>query len=409
MTSLKGAAAFAVYGLTAAAVWLAWEMIKTPVAERAPPATAALVAPTSPEVLRRAAEHELIEGRIENARSLASDSLARAPFNARTLRVLGLSAAREGRIDQADEMLTLAGNWSLRDDPAHAWLIDRRLRQGNYGSAFAHADTLARRWAEGSDRLFDLFASAVLNDQRALPALATAMARRPPWRAAFIQYLIARPDADAVLLSLGLALAENPNGYSTQELSWIYQSWYSENRLQAIRALRAGVGRPGRLDGLQNGDFTDTAEKTLLPFGWELDPTPGISANLVEDDVRANEIALRVEYDGYASGTVTEQVLMVQPGSYVLSGMERVEITPDSSRLRWRILCVESNQTISFEPVRPATSDTATWGQFDFPFVVPSSGCSVQRLRLEADPGGRRDTTIVWFDKLKIASAGSGR
>ena len=79
------------YGLIAASVWLAWEVVKAPVALRAPPALAVRVAPTSPEVLRRAAERELLAERNDNAISLSQESLARAPFNARALRVRGPS------------------------------------------------------------------------------------------------------------------------------------------------------------------------------------------------------------------------------------------------------------------------------------------------------------------------------
>lgn len=399
-----GIRSYAAYGLTVAAVWLGWEIVKGPVIERSPPALAVRVAPGSPEVLRRAGEAELVAGRADNAASLAEASLVRAPFNARALRVLGLATARQGAADRADAILTLAGNWSLRDDPAHAWLIERRLRQGSYGSAFAHADTLARRWVDGNERIYNLFTTAVLADQRALPALAAAMARKPPWRAGYIHYLIQRPDGDAVLLALGLALAKSPSGYDNDELSWIYQSWYGENRFEAIRALRTGVGRPGRLDDVQNGDFTTPAEETLFPFGWRLDPASGLSAAVMEDDVRPDEVALRVEYDGYASGVVTEQILMLPPGTRVLTGQERVETSPDTSRLRWRITCVESGQVVGAQAVGPARPGATEWRPFRLPLVIPSAQCQVQRLRLETDPGDRRATTIAWFDKLRIAA-----
>lgn len=398
-----------IYGLTVLAVWFGWEIVKAPAAERGPPALAVRIAPSSPETLRRAAEEQLASGRVDNAKALAEASLSKAPFNARALRVFGLAAARQGEVEQADEILTLAGNWSLRDDPSHAWLIERRLRQGNYGSAFAHADTLARRWVNNNERIYNLFTTAVLTDQRALPALVDAVKRKPPWRSAYIEYLIKRPDGDTVLLALGLALAESPDGYSNQELSWIYQSWYWENRFEAIRALRAGTGRPGRLDDLQNGDFSIPSDETLFPFGWRLDPTPGISTALLEDDVRPDESVLRVEYDGYASGVVTEQILMLPSGMRTLVGKERVESSPATSRLRWRITCVETAQVIGMLAVSAAEPGVAEWRIFRMPLSVPSAGCQVQRLRLETDAGDRRATTIAWFDKLRIATPTSER
>jgi hypothetical protein len=255
---------------------------------------------------------------------------------------------------------------------------------------------------DGNDRIFELFTLAVLADQRATSSLAALVARKPSWRAAFLIYLIERADADPVLLALGVALAENPGGYSNEELSWIYQSWYYENRFAAIRELRQRLGRPGGLDDIQNGDFSEPAGAELLPFGWRRDPISGVSSGLLEDDVRPAEIALRVDYDGYATGVVTEQILMLPPGQHLLSGQDRVEIGPDTSRLRWRLSCIESGQLIGSYAVAPMSGDGSEWRTFQVPFVTPSAGCAVQRLRLEADPGDRRETTVAWFDKLKI-------
>lgn len=405
MTSARSTGSLAFYGLTAAAVWLAWEVIKAPIVERAPVSMAVRLAPGSPEVLARAAEAELLAGRLDNARALAEVSLLEAPFNARTLRVLGLTTAQSGEIDRADNMLTLAGNWSLRDDPSHAWLIERRLRQGNFDSAFAHADTLARRWDDGKERIYDLFAKAVLMDQRALPSVAAALSRRPPWRSDFILYLLDREDGAAVLLALGFALADGDgsDGYTGQELSWIYQTWYDEGRLEAIRVLRTRIGRPGGLAEIQNGDFTSSRDAALLPFGWRLDPAPGISADFIEDDLRANDVALRVEYDGYAIGVVAQQVLMLPGGKWTLSGEHRLEAGAETSRLRWRMVCAETSTPIISTPVE--MSGEQDWSDFQLTFTVPATGCAMQRLRLEADPGPRRTTIVAWFDKLRVDQA----
>src|SRR5690606_6261812 len=97
--------------------------------------------------------------------------LRQSPFDVRALRVAGLVAARNGQDELANEVVTLAGNWSLRDDPAHAWLIEYRLRRGDDGSAFAHADTLVRRREDVRTQVFDLFTTAANSDPRSLPVL----------------------------------------------------------------------------------------------------------------------------------------------------------------------------------------------------------------------------------------------
>jgi len=94
-----GAGDIASYGLTIGAVVLAWQIAIQPLIQRAPVEAAIRLAPGSPLVLRRAAESELVAGRIDNAAALGRDALGRAPFDVQALRVVGLTEARAGRED----------------------------------------------------------------------------------------------------------------------------------------------------------------------------------------------------------------------------------------------------------------------------------------------------------------------
>lgn len=404
MTRRDPVSGVALYGLIAGAVWLAWEIVKVPIIDRAPPATAVRVAPGSAQVLRRASEAELQAGRNQNAEALATKVLETTPFDARALRVLGLAVARSGDSDRADELLTLAGNWSLRDDPAHAWLIERRLRQGSYTSAFAHADTLARRRPGQGGPIFNLFATAALNDSRALVPLARLVGESPPWREAFLYYLLRRPDGGPVVLGMGIALEDTDGPLTSQELRSVYQHWFAENRFPAMSLLRQRLGRPGSPQALQDGDFSEQPENALLPFDWNLPVQPGIAGALIEDDVRPGDTALRVEYDGYASGVAAEQILMLEPGARKLTGEYRVEVSPDDSRLRWTITCIESGTAVGEWSVPVASATEQRWKRFEASFDIPAERCTTQRIRLESAPGDRRDFTVAWFDKFRVVS-----
>ena len=393
------------YGLIVAAIWVGWEVIKLPISERAPPALAMRIAPASPNALGRAAESELRAGRNSNAEELAAESLTRAPFNVRALRVLGLVQARSGKDGSADNLLTLAGNWSLRDDPAHGWLVGRRLRQGNYKSAFAHADTLARRRPESGEAVFNLFATAAISDPRALPALAEIMSATPAWRQPFLTYLIERQDTDSALLSLGIALESSPQPLTDGELSQVYQNWFAERRVSAMLILRDRTERPSAR-ALQNGDFTIAEDRQILPFGWRLASGRGWSAGLIEDDLDRRNFAIRADYDGYSNGVVAEQAMFLAPGNYVLDGRERVETAPDAGTLLgWRVVCLESGEVIGES--RPGAAEPKGWRPFRVGFTVPSSACTVQLLNLATDPGERRQSHVVWFDDLAVRPAPS--
>lgn len=388
----------------AGAIWLAWQIVQAPVLERAPPALAVRLSPSSPEVLRRAAEAEQASNRPENAAALANESLVRAPFNARALRVRGLADAARGRTEKADEILTLAGNWSLRDDPTHAWLVENRLRRGSYTSSFAHADTLARRRTDIRPQIFNLFTTAAASDPRAVPPLSRLLALAPPWRDEYLSSLYDRKEGPAVLLALAIALEPTEGRFRPYELERLYSTWAAENRLPAIAFLRKRINRPAASLGLQNGDFSVAPEAQLLPFGWRMGTAPGLNVEMVEDDLRPDDLAVRIDYDGFGAGMPLQQMTFLAPGTYAFSGEQRYEIQSPEPRLVWTATCVESGDRLLALDAAGARENRDRWETFSSAFTVPAQNCSAQWLRLEPRSGDSRSNTIAWFDKLKIAA-----
>lgn len=389
------------YVLIVASVWLAWEVVKIPLVVRAPPPVAIRFAPNSPEVLRRAAEAELLAGRSDNARALSIEALAKAPFDARALRVRGLAEARLANVDRADQMLTLAGNWSLRDDPAHAWLTEHRLKSGDYGSAFAHADTLARRRTDVYPSVFRLFTVAAIEDPRSIPFLARLVGAKPSWRAAYLHYLHSEESRVPVVGALAIALEGSPGQFSDAELQQLYSEWAEDGRIAGIKEVRRRIGRPQGLNSLQNGAFVADVDRQILPFGWSLPTSPGLSSALIEDDLNKGNQALRLQYDGFGSGIFAEQLLLLDPGEYVLTGQQRAELSMVDIRMDWHLVCYETGSTTSSASIPTATQD-GNWRPLRLRFNVPTENCTAQWLRLQARSGDRRTSIGAWFDNLAI-------
>ena len=255
------------YILTVGAIVLAWQIAIQPLLQRAPVEIAVRLAPESPLALRRGAEVELAAGRDANAAALGRNALIRAPFDVRALRIIGLTESRAGRAERADDILTLAGNWSLRDDPTHAWLVEHRLRRGDYASAFAHADTLVRRRDDVRPQVFRLFTLAAVDDpQRVLPVLARLLAAHPPWRSAYLTALYATTDGLPVAASLAVMLQSGPAPLTNQELQEFYGQSLDKGQIENLKAVRARLNRP-RSDALvTNGGFEDATAPE--PFQW---------------------------------------------------------------------------------------------------------------------------------------------
>ena len=388
----------AALALVASTIWLGWQVVSEMAVQWLPVEQAIRLSPGSPAVLGRAAEAELAAERIDNADDLARQSLRRAPFNVQALRVLGLTTAEQGRKPQADDMLTLAGNWSLRDDPSHAWLMDYRLSRGDYGSAFAHADTLARRREDMRPQLFRLFTVAATTDPRALPVLASLLAADPPWRATYLYELYQTEAGLGLAANLAIALQPARTPYSTSELAVLYLQLLSRNRLEAMAAVRNRLDRPKAEVPLVNGNFG--LLETPLPFEWRLFNASGAVAEILPDDVRGDS-ALRAQFGSYASAPLAEQLLQLEPGVYRLSGEARSEVGDSDARLAWAVTCFETGSRIGESRIVTPPGETG-WKPFSFGFEVPTRGCSAQWIRLVPSPGDRRTTVVAWYDRLSI-------
>lgn len=396
-SSIKEIGAFV---FVAATVWLGWQVIREPVAARLPPIQALRISPGSSIVLGRAAEVELAAKRYSSADLLARKSLSIAPFNVRALRIRGLVAAENDQTADADDILTLAGNWSLRDDPSHSWLLNYRLSRGDYGSAFAHADTLARRRIDLHPDLFRLFLTAATLDPRALRPLAELMAADPPWRRAFLSTLQQTDDGLSLAANLAVILPRRGTGaFTTSEISILYGSLLRKGRIPAMAEVRRRIGQPAPELTLVNGDFHPLSMPA--PYAWRLFTGPGMTTEILADDLRPEESALRIQYDGFGSRTFAEQFIELAPGSYSLSGTYRTEVGAARGRLSWSIACFESRQTLADS--RSATAlDENSWHPFSINFVVTPADCSAQWLRLVPHADDHHETMVVWYDKLSI-------
>ncbi len=397
----RGIAEAGAFVLVAVTVWLGWQVVREMAVARLPVAQAIQLSPNSPTVLSRAAEAEFAADRLDNAEYLAGQSLGRAPFNVQALRVLGLTAAENGQKPRADDMLTLAGNWSLRDDPSHGWLIDYRLSRGDYHSAFAHADTLVRRRDDLKPQLFRLFSVAASTDARAMPVLVTLLATAPPWRTDYLNGLYQTDAGLGLAANLAIALEATSTPFSKPELAVLYHQLLAGNRLAAMAVVRERLGR-GEAGVLVNGDFSAPTE--AVPFEWQLFNAGGAVAEILPDDVRGDS-ALRAQFGSYASAPLAQQLIQLAAGTYRFSGQMRAETGDPGSRLAWGVYCFESGARLGESRTVTAPGDTG-WKTFTFTIEVPTQGCTAQWIRLVPKPGERRIKVVGWYDRFAIVRQG---
>lgn len=400
MDRLRGALGlFVVIGT----VWLAGQVVISLLIQRAPPGLALRISPSSPLALARAAESELAADRPAVALALSRDSLHRAPFSARALRVAGIALDRtDGDSQMANEAVTLAGNWSLRDDPSHAWLIERRLKDRQYVSAFAHADTLLRRRPDLNENLFAFFDNAA-----SLPAAAAAITRlvaaEPSWRSAYLAHLAQDGGSTPWMLTLSANLQRTKAPLTDVELESVYWALLRRKQLIAVPWLADQLNRPSATPLLPDGNFEGSG---VAPFSWNLMPAVGVTAEIVKDDLGALGSSLRVEYDGYTRATVADHLARLPPGNYVLSGRWRSEASGPNAGISLTVVCLQSSTTVGTVTLGVGDGATSGWTAFSAPLTIPDS-CLLQWARVATVAGDRRSFDATWIDQLAIVPASS--
>jgi hypothetical protein len=381
----------------ALAVWLGWQMVVQLLVDRAPAEIALRIAPTSPTALARAAEAELAAGRLDNAASLASSGLQSDPFNFQSLKVAGLTRDKAGDTAGADALLTLAGNWSLRDSEVHAWLVNQRLKRADYASAFAHAGTLLRRRVEYTDPIFELFETAYVEDARARAPLLKRLETRPPWRGRLLQSLAQSDRGNTVMLSIADSLKTSAAPLTDEELGQQYRVALARRKLAWIHQLRTHLNRPVLSEPVFDAHFT--GRSGIPPFIWTFTQDKGqrISLSAADSD---RPTVLRVEYEGFGPVTFASQMLSLDPGPFSLTVDYRPGSGAATSRAAWQVRCLESGELIANRTV--ADSPGQTPGRVESRFAVPATGCALQWIRLVSTPGDRRIALSASFYGVTI-------
>lgn len=388
-------------GLAAAGLLLGWAVVTEAASRSLPRPTALGVNPGSPSLLARQAEAEFKAGRVDQAIELSRRSIRKTPFNVRALRVLGLGLAQRGEGERAEQIVTLAGNWSLRDTAAHLWLADERLRRADFGSGVPHLDAVLRRREDLRPTLFDLLGRAARSDPRALAEVSKRLALNPNWREDFIPHLLRTSDGQAAAMALAVSLHGAGKGFSNDELSDVFTALAKARKFQAVRMLAAELDLHDPSSPLADGDFNGVDRP--LPLRWDLIGGSGATVEVVAGDSGPTDRVLRIEYDGYSSPSLIRQMVLLPPGRYVLEGRMRGEGAPE--RLNWRVRCAEGGALLSSgTAARPGAAGDG-WRAFAQPFTVSEARCDAQLVELAPRPGEHRETVVTWYDDLRIRTA----
>lgn len=374
----------------------------------AAPATAEIalqIDPTNTAAMSARADEWLKTVQLGNeAASLAAFSrrtLERSPYEVVALRDIGFITAANDDQAGAAKLLSLVSRLSLRDYLTHAWLLDYRFRTGQVAEAVREADIVLRQQAENWDVIMPALI-ALTNDRRVIEPLARTLTTRPVWRSEFLYKLSDANPNPAGTFALLMRLKAMGAPASKEELDRYFVVAAQKTPVrtlydQWVALLPPSAKREGSAL-LRDTDFAGLDAPP--PFGWRLYPGEGVYAERGAGPGGMGS-ALYAAFAGEKDTVFADQVLVLAPGHYRLTGRAFAEDAVDKGTFRWSVLCMTKDHVAELGQVRITTKPGAlvAYGlQFDVP-----AGCDQQGLALiGSSTGGTFDTPAIYVDRLQL-------
>ena len=110
--------------------------------------------------------------------------------------------------------------------------------------------------------------------------------------------------------------------------------------------------------------------------------------------------ALHVQYSVARHHVLAEQLMLLPPGAWRLTGEGMTEAGAAPARLSWRVSCAEQAGSAFVEA--PVSGESGGWRTFSANFDVPAQGCTAQSVRLVNAAQDSFATADGWVSRLRI-------
>lgn len=339
----------------------------------------------------------------------ALDLLVRAyranPTDPHPLLAIAALYIDDGREEDADALVRIADrlnpvNPSIQQRIALYW--DRR---GDTPGALGH---LSRAMAADPSFRRENFAVILrLAEDPELRGLLEPIALEAPiWWPAFFRYAATHADATDVVRYLMALRRRADAGEITERERIAYQNrllrdgFASEAYLAWLNTLEP-AGREA-LGLLFNGGFELPLSNS--GFGWHARRHKQLDIRPLRTLGSHGSRALMIRFSSFEHRfSHLAQRLFLQPGTYRLTGVARVDGLKTAGGVRWRIQCVGDGKALLGES--KVFLGRAEWADLSFDFEVPTSHCDTQDLRLVSAGKHKFELAldgVLWFDDLRI-------
>ena len=334
------------------------------------------------------------------ATTLARSALRTEPTAVAALSTIGLDAALRGDSGAARPVFAYSQTLSRRDLPTQLWAIEDAVGQGDVAAALNHYDIALRTSRNAPDLLFPVLASAV-PQANIRQALARTLARKPPWGAAFIGYLASNgPDFQSVAsLFTGLPRMNVavPDDASTAVVNNLIAKDLMAGAWRYYAAIHPRADRRSSRDAHFDGSVTAASLLDWIPI-----TNAGMNTSIQRGE-RGGIFDFAVPPG--SGGPLLQQMQMLPPGTYRLTGHSIGIDQPLQGRPYWLLRCQSGGREVGRLDV-PSSSESQ--GHFSGIFTVPASDCAVQMLTLIARPADVASGVSGQMDEVRLAPLATG-
>lgn len=344
----------------------------------------------------------LSRARIGELRKRVEAALVSRPLSAQACRLLGQIAEIDGSDKIAEKFMHAAARRSLNETIAVDWMMRKGFERKSYRSTVYYADALLRSAPEIAGYVTPVLAR-MAETPDAKPEIIRLLAANPNWRLAFFGELGAALTDARTPLDLFLSLKDSPAPPTTDELN-VYESFLFDRKFYELAYYSwLQFLPPAELESaahIFNGDFERTPSGSR--FDWRSPSGANVVVDFASRPEQATDHALAVQFGpGRVEFPGVLQAIMLAPGGYAFKGSMMGEIHGPRG-VEWRVKCMDGALLGRSQMMLGSFSN---WRTFEFPLVVPPTGCAVQTIELQLaarSPSEKLLTGAIWFDDFSI-------
>jgi hypothetical protein len=259
------------------------------------------------------------------------------------------------------------------------WLTADDIRNERFARAINGADTVMRLNGEFRELLVPVLTPLLAND-KAYPLLEKKLQDFPIWRTQFLAEAI-KTGVDESRVE-GLLRQNPPPRYAAAMAA--ERSVYLQNLVTRGDPLRARKVWQSFVPAnakavVFDGDFT--TKHPVLPFAWTYASDDYSYAEKVVE-AGANAALVRAHHSGDGRITLVTQLVALKPGANLLTFEMRDGGLAKPENMFWRVRCMNGTDNLNSQPLAKLGGD---WQKMQMQIDVPSDGCALQYLVLEAE------------------------